>query len=296
MAGQLKTFDDATVRVCLECHAPIAAKTDEIDLSILEAGNEAVGCIACHVREGKVLGPRNLVETPHGPIVGDRRFSKAEFCGPCHQFEPGDVAVNGKLLENTLEEWRSSRYGQLGVTCQACHMAAGYHGFRGIHDPATVRRALSLTVERTSDGIRMELLNRGAGHFVPTYITPRLQLRVTRLDNGQTLGTWQIHRRMDWTPSDGWREISDTRLAPAEQRLLAVSLPADASVSVDLAVFPDADYHDRVYPYLIRTLSEELDREALRRLKDALKASGTSDYELYRVTCGAAAEAPYRCK
>ena len=159
-----------------------------------------------------------------------------------------------------------------------------------------VRRALSLTVERTPDGIRMELHNRGAGHFVPTYITPRLQLRVARLDDDQTLKTWQIQRRMDWTPSDGWREISDTRLAPGEGRMFRLSLPADASVSVDLAVFPDADYHERIYPYLIRTLSDELDTGALERLEKALKMSSTSDYELYRFTCGTATEAPYRCK
>ncbi|RMG36218.1 MAG: hypothetical protein D6720_05560, partial [Gammaproteobacteria bacterium] len=176
--GQLPAFDDATSRMCLKCHAPLSAR-DTTEPTEITTDGEAVGCIACHVRDGKIVGPRDLSATPHGSVSGDKRFRQADFCAPCHQFAPGDVAVNGKLLENTLEEWRRSRYGELGVTCQACHMAGGYHGFRGIHDPTTVRRALAMSVKRVPAGVRIEIANRGAGHGVPTYITPRIEISVS---------------------------------------------------------------------------------------------------------------------
>lgn len=280
--------------MCLRCHAPIAAEAEEIDTGRLMNSDEAVGCLACHVREGKITGPRDLEDTPHGPVTGDQRFRRADFCAPCHQFEPGDVSVNGKPLENTLEEWRSSRYGELGVTCQACHMAGGYHGFRGIHDPATVRRALSISVRRTVTGVRIALTNVGAGHAVPTYITPRLTVRVTS-PPGHPLRAWTFQRAMTWTPDAGWKERFDTRLMPGETRVLQAPLPSELSARVQFFVAPDADYHDRVYPYLIRELHGELGQQSMRLLETALKESARSEYQLLQWHCGPAGGQDHDC-
>jgi len=293
--GQLEAFDDATVRMCLRCHAPVAAETEEIDIGKL-ASDEAVGCMACHVREGRITGPRDFAETPHGPVSGDGRFRQAEFCAPCHQFEPGDVAVNGKLLENTLEEWRSSRYGELGVTCQACHMAAGYHGFRGIHDPATVRRALSMSVKRTPKGVQIDITNVGAGHALPTYITPRIDLLLLEPKQERPLRRWGLQRRMDWTPENGWRELSDTRLGPGETRRLVEALPGQAPITVSIVVAPDADYHDRVYPSLIRELGDQIDTRSLALLHQAWRESRDSGYELFRFFCRPARAEAFDCE
>ncbi len=64
-------------------------------------------------------------------------FWKSDFCAVCHQFSP-DQAINGKLLENTVEGWRQSPQAAAGQTCQSCHMPSRRHLWRGIHDPDMV--------------------------------------------------------------------------------------------------------------------------------------------------------------
>ena len=221
-------------------------------------------------------------------------FSSSEFCAPCHQFSPGDMAVNGKLLENTLAEWRGSRYAAEGITCQRCHMPGGSHGFRGIHDPDMLRRGLALEVDRTPSGIVATVRNRGAGHALPTYITPRIRLLVHNPSRSAS-AELVIQRSMHWAPDSGWRERFDTRLMPGQARRLVLALAPGETARAQLMVEPDADYHDRVYPYLIRELRGEIGEVAMAQLRAAHAAAAATPYTAYRFDCGSARNASYRC-
>ncbi|RMG35990.1 MAG: hypothetical protein D6720_05885, partial [Gammaproteobacteria bacterium] len=110
------------------------------------------------------------------------------------------------------------------------------------------------------------------------------------------LQRWALQRRMDWTPEGGWRELFDTRLGPGEMRRLYTPVPPDLSVQVRVIVAPDADYHDRVYPYLIRELRGEIDQQSIRLLETALKQSASSAYQLFQWNCGPAGQQEDDCQ
>ncbi len=294
LLGQLPAFDDETRTMCLNCHAPRTEQQESASEPAALADVGGVDCAACHVRAHQRFGPSDRATTPHGSVLAEPLFWSADFCAPCHQFTPDDVAVNGKLLENTHEEWRASRYAGQGITCQDCHMPDRSHRFRGIHDPDMLRKGLALDVDRTQDGITATLTNHGAGHALPTYITPKIRLRIY----GQTPSAPMelvIQRSMHWSPEDGWEELADTRLMPGESRSLSLALDPDSAGSAQVIVEPDADYHDRVYPYLIANLQDEISPAAMARLRAAHADAAASPYTAYRVDCGTARDERYRC-
>lgn len=294
LLGQLPAFDDETRTMCLNCHAPRTEQQESASEPAALTDVGGVDCAACHVRAHQRFGPSDRATTPHGSVLAEPLFWSADFCAPCHQFTPDDVAVNGKLLENTHAEWRASRYAGQGITCQDCHMPDGSHRFRGIHDPDMLRQGLALDVHRTQDGITATLTNHGAGHALPTYITPKIRLRIY----GQTPSApveIVIQRSMHWFPEDGWEELADTRLMPGESRSLTLALDPDSAGSAQVIVEPDADYHDRVYPYLIANLQDEISPAAMARLRAAHADAAASPYTAYQVDCGTARNERYRC-
>ena len=293
--GQIEAFDDDIRTMCLNCHAPRAEQQAALLAASPPSDVGGIDCAGCHVRSHRRFGPRDRPSTPHGAVQAEPLFRSSEFCAPCHQFTPDGVAINGKLLENTLEEWRKSRHAADGVTCQDCHMPEGTHRFRGIHDADMLRRGLALEVTRTPDGIVSTLTNQGAGHALPTYITPRIRLLASNLARTRS-AELVIQRSMDWQPRTGWRELADTRLLPDEARHLRLAISPDDAARVQLVVEPDADYHDRVYPYLIENLRGEVSEAGLARLRNARAAAAASSYTAYEIRCGAARRTSYRCE
>lgn len=271
---------------CLSCHVPSAERQEEWVARGLEARADihGVDCASCHVRGQRRFGPRERLLSLHGAVEGTDFFRDSEFCAPCHQFGPNAIAVNGKPLENTLREWSASRYAREGQSCQSCHMSNGSHRFAGIHDPAMTASALRVTVIRGPDGVDVELVNRRAGHALPTYAVPRIRVRVSSPE-GPPLDH-SIQRRMDWDAQEGWREISDTRLMPDEVLQLVYPMPRHAPAEVILLVDPDADYFDRVYPALMKWLADEVSREEWELLQEASRRAGESSYTLLRAHCG----------
>jgi hypothetical protein len=133
---------------------------------------------------------------PHGGFTASVAFQRAEFCKSCHQFNPDDFALNGKLIENTYEEWRQSAYAQEGIQCQTCHMPDRRHLWRGIHDIEMVQQALSITIVPNASAYTpgeqiqavMTVTNVGAGHYLPTYVTPKIVVHTDLRDaQGQVL-------------------------------------------------------------------------------------------------------------
>ncbi|MEN8174235.1 MAG: multiheme c-type cytochrome [Pseudomonadota bacterium] len=286
LLGQLGNFDDGTQEDCLECHAPRQEMLDRWweqgpDSKRVRSG---VDCASCHVRAHVRHGPRAIAETPHGPVREQPLFRRAEFCAPCHQFDQTGLSVNGKPLENTYVEWRQSRYAREGVTCQACHMPEKHHGFRGIHDPGITRCGLSVQGLRTRQGLRVRAGNTGAGHALPTYVTPRIRLRLEGVDGGP-VREHVIARKMRWSREEGWVELADDRLFPDQWVSVDLAIPPDRAGRISVRVEPDYDYHERVYPALLAMLADDLTEEERALLERARKQSGRTAYLLYRMDC-----------
>ncbi|HYN76686.1 MAG TPA: multiheme c-type cytochrome [Lamprocystis sp. (in: g-proteobacteria)] len=288
LLGQLDAFALDTQRDCLACHAPREESLDHWEAQGLTGAGKitAIDCAACHVRAHYRQGPRAIAQTPHGPVAALPLIRQAEFCAPCHQFDATGLAVNGQPLENTFAEWQASRYARAGVTCQTCHMPERSHAFKGIHDPETTRRALSVRALRVRDGLRVRAGNVGAGHALPTYVTPRILVRLQGADGTPSL-EHAIARRMRWTAETGWEQLADDRLLPDQWVDLTLPLPPQSLGLVRVEVEPGHDYHQRIYPALPALLGERLSVAGLALLERARELAGRSAYTLYRFDCPA---------
>ncbi len=284
---------------CIRCHAPLAEQADAL-LAALTANPSAAGpapappalheqgvvCAACHVRAHIRYGPPRrdgsepaAGETlPHQGFIASQAFQDARFCSACHQFQADDFALNGKLLENTYEEWKASPQGRAGQSCQSCHMPDRRHLWRGIHDPETVRRGVRFTpaeivVSAGQIQTGLNLRNTGTGHYFPTYVTPRVIVEIEQVDaQGHFLPNTRVDRSIQrQVPIDLSVEIADTRLPPGGEMRLDYTLPRHPramAMVYRLRVEPD-EFYVRFYRSLLADRSagkgKTQIREALRR-------------------------------
>ncbi len=287
---------------CLRCHAPLAEQAESLAASLAEGavGVDATGersrplhsqgvvCAACHVRSHQRYGPpRRDGSGPSGKLPHDgwrvsRAFADAQFCAPCHQFPAEGFALNGKLIENTFEEWRASPYAEQGVTCQACHMPERRHLWRGVHDPDMMRAALAVDVERVArhDGrlkARIRLTNRGAGHYLPTYVTPRLHVEAVQVDDvgAELAGSLRRYTIAREITLDLSAELFDTRLEPLETRTVDYDADVGAAAAgllVRVRVEPDA-FYERFFTALLESGRSKRGRALIERALDAARGS-----------------------
>ena len=265
--------DPATYTICASCHTPLSEQwpflevdgsyrdNPDFDAKLQQAG---LTCAGCHVRQHQRFGPPRRPELP--PIPADTKlphngftvsaaYEDSAFCSPCHQFKPTDFALNGKLLENTYEEWRQSRYAKEGVHCQDCHMPDRRHLWRGIHDPDMVKQAIAVALSldaasyTAGDTLTLQIVitNRGAGHYFPTYLTPKVFVQAHLLDA-------QGHRLDDTAQQaaigrdvtlDLSQETYDTRIAPDASRTITYVQdipPGATTLRVRLEVHPNHFY------------------------------------------------------
>ena len=285
---------------CLRCHAPLAEQADGLVAQMTgqdESGLHRHGmvCAACHVRGHQHHGPpRRDGSTPQAgealPHDGFRTspaFEDARFCASCHQFPPDGYALNGKLLENTHEEWKSSRYAREGQTCQSCHMPDRRHLWRGIHNPEMVGQGVTITSSAAAAKGRarasLTLRNSATGHYFPTYVTPKIYLEILQEDaEGKPLaGTLKREIIGREVTLDITRELSDTRLAPDAQRTLHYDRPlSHSAVALVARVRVEPDYfYVRVYRSL---LTQGLPDKGMAHIRRALHEARRSGFALYR--------------
>jgi hypothetical protein len=254
---------------CQHCHAPLAeqaplrpdtlAANPEFDPALRGRG---IPCAACHVRAHERFGPPRRDGTlasavprerlPHGGATRTPAYLASEFCRACHQFEPDGPALEGKLLQDTYNEWKASRFAAAGVQCQDCHMPDRRHLWRGIHDPEMVRRGLTITLvdEGATPGAvaaRLVVENTGVGHRFPTYVTPLVVLRAELVDAaGRPVAGTRAERRIGREVTlDLERELADTRLEPGQRAELAYARALDGGAvgaRFSVVVYPDAFY------------------------------------------------------
>ena len=276
LVGQLLTFSKEDTQDCLNCHAPLAEQAAAFEMArkkgkghlpeaqgLAAAGNS---CGGCHLRGHQRFGPpqrgtgavgRVAGDLPHGGFTGSTEFERSEFCAACHQFA-SDQAINGKPLENTVEEWRASPQAAAGQTCQTCHMPDRKHLWRGIHDPATTAAGLTPKVSSDRDKARFAVTSTAVGHAFPTYVTPKVILHAVLLDGAGkpkqgSEATYVIQRRVEYDGSD-WREVSDTRLLPGQTAVVEIAWKDAQRARVWLEVQPDDFYHSVTYAQLRRDL------------------------------------------
>jgi hypothetical protein len=264
VAGQLvemRQTDPDTARSCLTCHAPLAEQAEEIQ----GLQQQGLVCAACHVRRHQRFGPppregppaRQVPGSslPHNGATRSAAYLRSEFCSTCHQFEPTELRLNGKLLQDTYAEWRASPAARQGLQCQDCHMPDRRHLWRGIHDPEMVKSGveISLTTDRPrhrpGEDVRATLTIRSVrvGHHFPTYVTPRVVVRGELLDRSGTPvpGSAREAAIGRDVPLDLSREIADTRIPPGGRFAFDYSHRLGRpglSLRVSVTVFPDHFY------------------------------------------------------
>jgi hypothetical protein len=276
IAGQLVEMsktDSGSARSCPACHAPLAEQSADIaraggvfpnrafDPALRERG---VVCASCHVRRHERFGPPRRdgslasrsarTSLPHGGVTRTETFLASEFCASCHQFAPDGFAVNGKLLQNTFEEWRASPAAREGRQCQDCHMPDRRHLWRGIHDPDMVTSGVSIDLSVAPRGAggdlaaTLTITSVRVGHFFPTYVTPRVVARLALVDDADRVVDGSVEERAIGraVTLDLTREIADTRIPPGGRVEVAYRRRIDEGgplrLRATVTVYPDHFY------------------------------------------------------
>ncbi len=269
------TTDPRSALTCYSCHAPLTEQQEKTrlpdaslqDNPVFDTALQTQGltCAGCHVRNHERFGPPKRKgspesdlppdQLPHNGVTRATAFSQAEFCKECHQFTNDGYALNGKLLQNTYNEWKEGPYAKLGVVCQTCHMPNRGHLWRGIHDPDQVKGSIVIRVRTGKSSYAVgELLratvtvtNRGVGHLFPTYVTPQVFARMHLQDaTGAPIpDTFREEAIGRAVTLDLSQELYDTRIPPGKSRAVRytqkVTQP-DLTLRVTVVVEPDHFY------------------------------------------------------
>jgi hypothetical protein len=260
---------------------------------------KGIACAACHVRRHQRFGPPkrdgSLVsqvprdQLPHNGVTRTPAFLRSEFCRDCHQFPADGFALNGKLLENTYNEWKAGPFARQGVQCQECHMPDRRHLWRGIHDREMVRSGLLISVEsdkeryRTGEtvGVRLTVTNSKVGHAFPTYVTPRVVASGELINrSGRVLAGSReeaiIGREVTLDLS---KEEFDTRLLPGQRFVFQYRRPLpQAGLRLRLAV---TVYQDHFYTRFFESLLAGGAGKGTPQIKEALALTKASAFTVY---------------
>ena len=309
---EMAANDRAQHQSCLRCHAPLSEQADALvtELSKGTYDHKAMPqtatskklhergmiCAACHVRNYQWYGPPRkdgtFVETSattiaHAAWTAVDAFADSRFCSSCHQFAANGFALNGKLLENTYEEWKASPYPEQGISCQNCHMPERRHLWRGIHDPDMTRSGVTIEtsairIEQGRIKATIKITNSNTGHYFPSYITPKVLLQGIQLDpSGKTIDSSvrqsTIGRDL---PLNLAVENYDTRLAPDQIMEMNYDEEKAAAARIFLlkiVVQPD-EFYTRFYKSL---LNNGFTNKGGEMIEQALLNSTDSIYTLF---------------
>lgn len=309
---QFHVFSQADSNKCMDCHAPLA---EQKALAARDMGwpnapdtdppahippnlhREGLTCAACHVREHERMGPVHRTGLsgdedglPHGGFRVREEFSQSQFCAACHQFPEDGPRLNGKLRQDTQAQWEQSRFAEQGVTCQTCHMPERRHLWRGISDPDTLRSAMAVELEevgRDAEGVdlRLRIENVGAGHHLPTYMVPRIDVRLVRVGPSGEVLEEVFAYPIQWKSSvDLATEAYDHRIPAGEAvvRDLRVARPAPADASLELRVdVAPKEFYERMYHDMLRQ-ADRMNAETLRLLRIAIEEAEAARYRAIR--------------
>ena len=305
---ELLQNDPQSALDCLRCHAPLAEQQEQLVVKGKLRKNAAfnpelqakgITCAVCHVRRHQRFGPPKRDgslssqaprgELPHNGVTRTPAFLRAEFCKECHQFPEDGFALNGKLLENTYNEWKTGPFGRQGVQCQECHMPDRRHFWRGIHDPEMVRSGLTIILEGDKEryrpgelvSVRLTVTNSRVGHAFPTYVTPRVVVSGELVErSGRVVpGSRQeaiIGREVTLDLS---REVFDSRLHPGQRLVFQYRRPfpkPGLRLRLAVTVFPD-----HFYIGFFESLLASGAGKGTAQIREALARAKASAFDVY---------------
>jgi len=311
--GQLSDLIDEypdTAKICWQCHTPLAEQQNVLlsddgkwiknpDFSE-KLQHQGLVCAACHVRQHQRFGPPRTsspditgkisTNLPHNGFTADTAFSKSAFCKGCHQFGPDDFALNGKLIENTYNEWKESQYPAKNVQCQTCHMPQRKHRWRGIHDVDMVKNAVTIKIDlpdkkyNKGDTVNADITvaNTGAGHYFPTYMTPKVFIRGHLLDaDGNIIEDSRQEAIIGRDATlDLSEELYDTRIPPGKELTVTYSYPLSENkmqLKITIIVEPD-HFYEKFYEAVIDNDNKS---ESNRMLSAALETTRQSSFNIF---------------
>lgn len=215
--------------------------------------SEGITCAVCHVRGGKIVGPRGTGLAPH-PVKKDSTFFMS-LCMQCHNAQ--DVVSKTLVCTfNTGDDWKAGPYAKNGKNCLDCHMptssrplAVGgkiYHDSRMhtwpgmgiakfIGDLASVSAQYKpgLNVEIKMDSsisagkiveFGVNLTNMNAGHEIPTGDPERFVQVLLQIKNPD--GSLVAERRekigetWKWYPEA--KKLADNSMKVKEKRFIGL--------------------------------------------------------------------------
>ena len=215
---------------CRGCHAPEQAP--EVTSATAAAGI-GVACVSCHVMPD--------VDPTAVTVAGVARHPDLTpvDCDGCHEFAfpDGSVRVEPLLMQRTIVEHAGST--MPAAACSSCHArtdADGRHDHRMAvaGDAAMLQRALDVRVERTEQGLRIELRVLAAAHAVPTGdLFRRIEVGAVALDVVEPRAPalrW-LSRRFDTRAQTNAiaviTEVADDRVAAdGRARVIELRVPA----------------------------------------------------------------------
>ncbi len=274
-------FGPGARKTCLGCHAPVAALTGDLDLRY-QTSWEGVTCDYCHsvrgvpASDGRARPVVEFSDLKSGPVkyspstAHQTAYSEvhlsSQACVACHEFRN----ALGFALLTTFTEWSNSRAGKEKQPCQGCHMYAvkgdvvdprirrstgatvNLHQMPGGHTLDQLTRTIKADLRTRREGASLkaavDVMNRNAGHYVPTGSPLRrlvLELKVDSYD-GQHFRAERVYRR---TVADqaghvlesehtaffkAAKVLSDTRLAPDEKRTEEFEFAVPAGVAAQV--------------------------------------------------------------
>ena len=306
----IKNKDPSFNVMCQSCHTPLSEQNKDLPSSSSLTGfinnpdfsaklrNKGLVCAACHVRKNLRYGPPSAgvdaekmqnSRLPHAGFISTKYFTKSVFCKTCHQFDPSDPKLNGKLIEDTYNEWKTSKYAKQDIQCQTCHMPDRQHLWRGIHDPAMTCKAITIKLSKYNKkqhSINITIKNTGAGHLFPTYLTPKVYVRWQQVDaRGRKIVKTYQENTIGWMATiDLSNELYDTRIPPGKQitftynKVLASNA---AGLQVKIVVFPES-FYARFYESMMQTLNHKT--KAYRMYKEALYDAHRGIFTIYKKT------------
>lgn len=312
LGWQLHLMDQAQGNRCLRCHAPLAEQKALVAQDLgwparpaapppthvpPDLAQQGLVCAACHLRGHRRFGPPPVAgraapagAVPHGGFEASSAFSDSAFCAHCHQFPDDGPRTAGKLHEDTYGQWKASPFAGR-EPCQSCHMPQRQHLWRGIHDPEMTRRAMEVDWQLVGQpghelSAAVTVRNVGAGHHLPTYMVPKIELHIAHLapDGRRTELARQV---IGWTVDTDLRaELADTRIPAGGQRRfdMPLALPHGAAGQLELQVrVRPGEHYERTFLQSLGR-ADRLPAAALPLLREALQRVRDSEYELMRET------------
>ena len=264
---------------CDGCHLPLAGRLG----ASAPAAREGVTCDACHtlrkvtvaagvLRAEVELATDDMIR--YGPLcdVKDHYFHRmgcsplhreGELCAACHLLSR-DAGGTTLPIFTEYSDWKAGPYAAEGIVCQACHMpgdtaevAVGspprddvpHHGFLG-RSGQLRQGALGLTLTARREGaelvITVDLVNRGAGHFVPAGLPERrLALQTTVFDKSLVIMSTARKEFGRTLTDDGGQPVPfyratrlgpDTRIGPRQTSSSTLRVPAAGAGEVRVRV------------------------------------------------------------